>query len=221
LKGLGSVSKSKDIEMLLHKFAPREKSIINDDGCIVIDLASHHKHSLSDKIEQIKRAINQSKVINFTYYSKAGQHPREIEPYIITFKWSDWYVVGYCLHKNDFRMFKLNRLWDLHDTDKTFNKRIIPEEKQDYDAHFTDDNPYEVVFDPSVKYLIVEMYGPNCYEETEDGKLHFRSQYTNRDYIIQWILGFGDKARVVFPLDLAEEIRMQAENIAKDIKHDI
>ena len=29
------------------------------------------------------------------------------------FQWSAWYVFGYCMEREDFRLFKLNRLWNL------------------------------------------------------------------------------------------------------------
>lgn len=221
LKGLKSVSKTRDIEMLLSKLLPCEKAEITLNDSIIIDLASYHKNSLSDKIEQIKKAINNSNTIKFTYYGKKGEHERQIEPNIITFKWSDWYVFGYCLDKNDFRMFKLNRLWDLLITDKKFFKRTLPPESQDFDAHLTDENEFEAVFNRSVKYLLVESYGPNCYEELADGKLLFEGNYTNRDYIISWILGFGDKAEVTAPCDLADEILTIAKKITKKYEHDI
>ncbi len=215
LKGLGSVSKSTDIDMLLSKIAPHEKAQIGLNDSIIIDLASHYKGSLTEKIEKIKQAINEKRTIKFTYYGKAGQYEKEVEPYIITFKWSDWYVFGYCTYKNDFRMFKLNRLWDLQITNNKFEKRKVQEERQDFDAHLTDENEFEAVFDSSVKYLLVENYGPNCYKELEDGNLYLKSSYTNREFIISWILGFGEKAQVTSPKDLASEIKSRLENILK------
>jgi predicted DNA-binding transcriptional regulator YafY len=218
LKGLSSIIRSKDIQALLNKLAPASEKGLQLDDIITIDLASHYKASLSDKIERIKEAVSNGRVIKFTYYNKAGRYGREIEPYIITFKWADWYVFGYCLYKNDFRMFKLNRLWDLEVTKKTFEKREIPRESLDFDAHLTDENPFEAVFDKSVEYLLVESYGPNSYSETDDGKLLLHGCYTNIGYIVSWILGFGEKARVISPPELADEIKRRAENILDKYK---
>ena len=46
--------------------------------------------------------------------------------------------------------------------------------------------------------------------------LHFGNEqggYTHRDYITKWILGFGDRAEVIFPEELKEEIKSQAKKI--------
>ena len=216
LKGLNSVRKSKDIGLLLNKLIPKNESELKFSDVITIDLASHYKASLSDKIERIKGATNDGRTIKFTYYNRSGRYEREIEPYIITFKWADWYVFGYCLYKNDFRMFKLNRLWGLDVTEKRFEKREILKKDRDFDAHLTDENPFEAIFDKSVEYLLVENYGPSSYTETDDGKLLLKGSYTNLDFIVSWLLGFGGKAQVLSPPELAEEIKNHAENILKN-----
>ena len=53
------------------------------------------------------------------------------------------------------------------------------------------------------------------YKCVRDGKLLFSVGYTNKDYILSWILAFGDKAKVVSPPELAEEVKQIAENIVK------
>lgn len=55
----------------------------------------------------------------------------------------------------------------------------------------------------------------------EDGKLKFSVGYTNRDYMLSWVLGFGDKARVIESEDLAAEIVKNAKNILQGYEHDI
>jgi predicted DNA-binding transcriptional regulator YafY len=39
--------------------------------------------------------------------------------------------------------------------------------------------------------------------------------------MISWVLGFGDKARVVEPVDFANDIKDIAKNIIKNYEHDI
>ncbi len=212
LRGLGSVSQNGDIENLLNKIVSSESSA---DDVIAIDLSSFYKGSLSNKIEILKNAVLSGKIVEFTYYNKSGEYKRRIEPYQIIYKWADWYVHGYCLYKNDYRMFKLNRLWDLTITQEDFKRRHVPQEVQDFGSHITDENEYEAYFDGSVKYLLVEAYGPDCFTEAKDGYLHFKSSYTNKDFIISWLLSFGDKVRVVHPNELAQEIKTIAESMAE------
>ena len=54
-----------------------------------------------------------------------------------------------------------------------------------------------------------------------DGRLKFSVGYTNKDYILSWILGFGDKAKIVEPEDMAKELTQLAKNIIIKYGHDI
>ncbi|WP_423243530.1 helix-turn-helix transcriptional regulator [Anaerophilus nitritogenes] len=68
----------------------------------------------------LREAINNKLEIFFDYFSRKGSSQRHIEPYFIAFKWSGWYVFGYCKLRNDFRLFKLNRTSSLKITDIKF-----------------------------------------------------------------------------------------------------
>ena len=110
-------------------------------------------------------------------------------------------------------MFKLARLWNLSLCDKAFTPREIPSERRDFNTHLPDNKKLVALFDPSAKYQLVETYGPDCYTETKDGRLRLEAGYTNRDYMISWLLSFGAKAMVVEPNDLAEELKRIAKEI--------
>ena len=221
LKSLGSVSDTARIEMLINKLSPKNEAVVSLKDNILIDLSSHYKSSLSEKITMLKTAISENKLVNFDYYSEKGQMNRTIEPYFLTFKWTAWYVFGYCTDKKDYRLFKLNRLWRHMILDDVFIPREIPVEELDFDDYFVDGNKITVIFDKASEYRLIEEYGPECYEVMGDGRLKFSVGYTNKDYILSWILGFGDKARIVEPEDMAKELTQLAKNIITKYGHDI
>lgn len=64
----------------------------------------------------------------------------------------------------------------------------------------------KAVFEPECKWRLVEEFGPDCYTEQEDGKLLFQAEYTNKENLITWILGFGDKAELAEPIEIRKEI---------------
>lgn len=53
---------------------------------------------------------------------------------------------------------------------------------------------------------------------TDNGKLLFLMGFTNKEYFISWILGFGDKAEVLSPQELRLEIQQSAESIFNQYK---
>lgn len=205
LKGLSTVSDSPKIEMLLDKFKPSEKSETKLDNNIIIDLASNYKESVSKKISILKESINNVSV-KFLYCSKNGESYREVDPYKIVYKWDFWYLLAFCQIRDDFRMFKLNRLWELQKTNKKFNIRKIPESVLNFGRYFTDTNFFKVIFDKSVKYKVIESYGPDSFSE-KNGKLYFEGNYTDEDFIISWLFGFGNKAKVTSPASLINKMK--------------
>ena len=212
LKGIGSVSEQSRIERTLDKLGANSDAVISLSEPVVIDLASYYKGHLTEKIETIKSAMFNRRLIEFDYYYEKGEVHRRIEPYMVVFQWTSWYVFGYCLERQDWRMFKLMRLWGLTLCGEQYALRDIPPEKRNFNNHFNDDIKLVALFDKSVKYQLIETYGLDCYSETPEG-LRLEIGYTNRNYMISWLLGFGDKVRVLEPLDIATEIQTAAKNI--------
>jgi predicted DNA-binding transcriptional regulator YafY len=210
IKGLGSVSEQSQIERTLDKLGAN--AVVSLHEPVVIDLASYYKSDLTKKIETIKQAVSAKRIIRFDYFYEKGESHRRIEPYIVIFQWTSWYVFGFCLERQDWRMFKLNRLWNLAQTEEPFTMRDIPAEKRDFNSHLSDDIKLVAIFDKSVKYQLIESYGMDSFRENDDG-LHFEFGYTNRSYTISWLLGFGDKVKVLEPPDLVSEIQSAAKNI--------
>jgi predicted DNA-binding transcriptional regulator YafY len=108
LKSLDSVSHSSNAKRLASKIGGETAVTLSEH--IIIDLSSFYKDALVEKIEQIKAAIRDRRCIAFHYYYNKGEADKCIEPYLIVFKWSDWYVFGFCRERQDFRMYKLRRL---------------------------------------------------------------------------------------------------------------
>ena len=162
--------------------------------------------------------MQEQRIIEFDYYYEKGMMRRRIEPAFVVFQWTAWYVFGYCLDRQDFRMFKLQRLWNLKLSEASFVHREIPPEKRDFNTRLPDDKKLVAVFHPSTKYRLIETYGLHCTSETEDGNLHLEIGYTHWDNILTWLLGFGDKVTVLEPPEMAQEICEIAKRMMENYK---
>lgn len=213
LKGLESVSDSSYTNRLLDKlFTNRDDSSSLKDN-IVIDLSSHYKSSLTEKIDILKESIRNKNKVSFYYYNSKGELEREAEPYYIAYKWTSWYLFAYCMIREDFRIFKLNRMHDLKKTDKIFLPREIPEERNDFDQYFSDEINITLLLDESLKYRLIDEYGLHSFQTMDDGKLKFQTSFTDKQYMLSWILSYSDKVEVLEPLSIRDEIKQIAENI--------
>ncbi len=211
LKTLDSVSHTASAEKLAQKIGADSAIRLSDD--MLIDLSSFYKDDLADKIEMIKKAIKEHRHITFHYCYPKGEAEKHIEPYLIIFKWSDWYVFGYCTERKDFRMYKLRRLWDLKITGETFTARDIPEDKKQFGSHMTDDYVITAVYDASVKYRLVEEYGHTCFTEQQDGKLYTEWGFTTQKGAVEWFLSFGNKVTVLGPTEMVKIMKSTLDSI--------
>lgn len=191
----------------------REKlSLSEQGGQLLIDLSSQfYRDSLTEKISLLQDAITERKLVSFRYYSEKGETDRRVEPYHITFQWSSWYLFARCLTRQDFRMFKLTRLWDLHMEDETFPPVEIPPERLDFNREWASNFLLCALFDPAEKYRLVEEYGPDCYSVEPDGRLKLTVDFTYYSSMLSWVLSFGGKAEVLSPPELRDDLRRQGE----------
>lgn len=180
----------------------------------VIDLASHYRLTLPQKLETIKAAIQERRCLAFQYFSAKGECRRIIEPYRLVFQWAAWYVWGYCQIREDFRLFKLNRLWNLEVLPNIFEPRPLPEPS--FGPDFSGETlRLKAVFSPEQTHRLVEEYGLDCYTRNADGNLMLERDFVHYDNMREWILSFGDRVYVLEPERLRADLRRQAENLLK------
>lgn len=214
LRSLDSVAGSHYYSQLMEKLKTGSSDFVSGRDSILIDLSSWYKDALAPKIELILNAIDEKSLLSFQYYAPKGESNRLIEPYYLVFKWSSWYVWGWCTDRKDFRLFKLNRMEKLKNTAESFPGRKVPVIDLTNDRIWTGGIQVTARFEPSEKWRLIEEYGPVCYTEETDGKLLFHTMYWDMNSLLSWLLTFGDRVTVAEP----ECVRQKLLNIAKNIE---
>ena len=215
LKGIDSVSQTSHQARFLEKMGSRENQIEAEDT-IIIDLASHYQEALTLKIDVLRRAIQEHRQVTFRYYYGKGESGRLVEPYRLVFLWSSWYLFGYCLKRGAFRLFKLNRLWELTALEEGFLPRRIPESELQFSDYFESERIHlKALFAESEKYRLIEEYGIDCCSACESGGLLFERDFASYDNMREWIFSFGDRVRILEPESLRVDRIRQARNLLK------
>lgn len=210
LKALDSVNAGASGNALENKLYSDEKTVSLSEN-MIIDLSSFHKDTLSQKINMLKKAASEKRIVKFRYYYNKGEEYKEVEPYLIVFKWSSWYLFGFCLQREDFRMYKLNRLWELDVTEKRFEIREIPAGKMNFGQQ-EDKFSVKALYEPSEKYRLVEEYGPYSFQTEEDGRLCSELGFVDHKSALSWFMSFGDKVEIVSPDDFKKEYISELKN---------
>ncbi len=215
LRSLDSVSGSSYYGQLMEKIQAGSSEFVNGRDSILIDLSSWYRETLAPKIETIQDAISFKKTIRFKYFSPGGDTEREIEPYYLIFKWTSWYVYGYCLLRKDFRMFKLNRMDGITHVASFEGDREVPMPDLSNKKVFPAKGRVKAVFDPSMKWQLVEEYGTGSFTEREDGSLLFEHEYADDEGLLAWMLSCMDKVTVLEPEQIREKLFEIISEIAK------
>ena len=214
LKSLDSVSGSNRYQLLMDKLSCGSNDYVGASGPVVINLSSWYQSSLPPKFELIKDAIERKKKIEFHYYGPGGDNTRILEPCLLIFEWSSWYVWGYCLLRDDFRMFKLNRMDQIRCTNEDCEKREIPLYHMDpRKVQWTNGVEVTAEFDKSMKWRLIEEFGINSFSENADGRLLMNIGWSDQESLFGWLLGFRDCVRIIEPVEYQKNFLNLLERI--------
>ena len=218
LQSLDSVSANRRYQQLMEKISAGNPSILDTNRQIQIDLSSWYKESLAPRIGLIQEAVKESVRIRFHYISPRGESVRLVEPYQLFFKWSSWYLWGYCMEKQDFRLFKLNRMTELVKTQEKFEPREAPAPDMSDEKIFPARFQAEVRFAAQAKWRLIEEFGADSFQEQEDGTLLFTFPFSDRENLFEWLLSFGDRAELLKPKELREALRGKIKEMYEKYK---
>ena len=215
LRSLDSVNGTNRYGKLMEKLSVGSSDFMVGNQSVLIDLSSWYKDSLASKIELIRTAVDNCKELEFIYYSPRGESVRCIEPYYLIFRWTSWYVWGWCKKREDFRLFKLNRMDKLQISEQMFVKRQAPMPDLSNERIFPGGIKVKALFDSECKWRLVEEFGSGCFAEQADGKLLFRADYTDKENLVTWLLSFREKVELLEPEEIREELKNSIEAMKK------
>ena len=218
LKSLDSVSGTNRYQQLMDKLSAGRSEGILSGQYISIDLSSWYKSSLAPKIEKIQQAIEDHERIVFDYYGPKGESCRKLEPYRLVFKWSSWYVWGFCADKQDFRLFKLNRMSEVERTKESFKVREYGVPELPSAVFMKPKVCAKILFEPEAKWRLIDDFGIDSFKEQPEGKLLFTFDFMDADNLFNWLLSFGSQAELLEPVELRELFLAIIRNMVEKYK---
>lgn len=167
----------------------------------------------------LEKAIQNFKPVEIEYDSiDGGPSVREVEPYFIIFLEHAFYLVAYCLMRNDFRTFRIDRIRRMSILDRTFKirKNLDPAGyfKDSWGVFQGEPIEVEVLFSGKAARVIkMSRHHPNeRIEEIDCGRIKYMVTVSGDLEIIRWILSYGDEAVVVKPEVLKNKIARIIKN---------
>jgi len=182
-----------------------------------IDFSEWSNHS--DFFNDFKTAIIERRIVEFDYYNSYGDKTfRCIEPMQLWFKSKSWYLKGFCLTKQDMRLYKLSRIKNLIVTDEIFTQR---------DSLEVSGNPIQNIYngknninlklriDPERAYRVFDDLHEGMVEKQPDGSFIVTVTWPEDNWLYGFILSFGQYIEVIAPTHLRNIMRREGEKISK------
>lgn len=125
----------------MQKLSSLQPALLNGEyhDKIVFDMSTSEREK--EIVQPLLHAINQNRVIAFSYTSATGTlSQRKVEPIKLYWERGAWYLDGYCLSHQAKRFFRLSRINKLEVLDDHFQLRVLSsipaeEEAQGIHAH--------------------------------------------------------------------------------------
>ena len=89
----------------------------------------------------------------------------------------------------------------------TFECRNVPAPELSAEPRTPSNIVLKALFEEDMKWRLVEEFGPECYEVSEDGRLLLVEKYFDMENMVMWLLTFGDKVEVLEPPEAREKLR--------------
>lgn len=215
LRSLDSVDASQRYGRLMEKLSAGASDFMSGGQSVLIDLSSWYGDTLAPKIALLRSAIEDARRVRFRYFAPGGESARRVEPCYLIFRWSSWYLWGWCCKREDFRLFKLNRMQDMEMEDGRFERRSAPLPELRNERIFPGRIHARARFAPECRWRLVEEFGASSFEEQPDGSLLFQAEYASERELMNWMLTFGDQAELLEPAQLRTEMGAVIARMAK------
>lgn len=185
---------------------------------IEIEFSSWGNHKADAEIfHQIKNAILQHQYLEITYSgNKQVITQRKIKPLKLCFKDQAWYLYAYCCLREDYRFFKLRRIFEIKFLDEHFEKETVG--KVLSNRFHTNNRPYASIH---VILMIHSQMAFRAYDDlpnitmTENGDLRCEIDVIDLDWFVAYVLSYGPHIYVIEPAEVKERIKQAIDEMGK------
>jgi len=187
------------------------------EGLVVSGLAARDYRPCGETLQVLRECVSSRRSVGIEYRDfSLATTCREVDPYVLTFRWGLWYLVAYCRLRDDMRTFRVDRI---ESVERASHRFTVPDDfsAKDYlDQAMRFDNQItvEVYLSPAVAPFVRERMGHwTVIEDLDDGAANLTMQVSDLDWAIGWILSQGGEAVALAPPELIDGVREAAAAI--------
>lgn len=183
----------------------------NFDNWLEVDFSRWGNKELdNEKFELLKAAVIHCRYIKIHYAGSYGTiSERTVQPLKLVYKAKAWYLEAFCTDKQDWRIFKLNRILDLEVLKETFQHRSFPVSTEASDDY----NQITLRFPSDMAYRVYDEFDKTDIVHQADGDLLVCAKMPEDAWLTGFLLSFGTQVDIISPAYLKDVVAEQAKLI--------
>jgi predicted DNA-binding transcriptional regulator YafY len=162
------------------------------------------------------KAIEDSRILEFEYINRKMEYlMRIVEPIKIEFTSGQWYIIGFCKIRKDFRKFKLVRIRNMKLGGSFIKKSISKEAIEKIFSESYEKNSILVTlkFSRDIGEQLSEYFSKDKIRTLDNGTYVVEDFFPEDEGLKKFILGFGKDCEVISPSRLRKEMMEYIKNI--------
>lgn len=170
-----------------------------------------NRESDNKKFELLKSAVIHGKKIKIHYASSYENiSERIVEPGKLVYKAKAWYLQAFCTEKQDWRIFKLNRILELEALEEGFSLLNPPGPIETFEGEYP---KVTLRFPKEMSYRVYDEFDKAQIQRQENGDLIVSANMPEDPWLIGFLLSFGTRVDILSPAHLKEAVAEQAKLI--------
>lgn len=180
----------------------------HDSTDVILDFSVAKENAgISDKLTTIQKGIESGYTTQF-YYTNAQNMKKnhEVEPVAAIYKWYGWYLMAYSTVSEDYRLYKLVRMEQLHITENHSTKKHETKIAMELLQKQPDKRTYldiRLLGKHAIRAKCLEYLNGTIVEELNNGDFIMRLHVPEEEHF--WyssILAFGNQIQIIEPESL-------------------
>ncbi len=165
----------------------------------------------NEKFEQLKSAVIHCKSVKIHYASSyEAITERVVQPYKLIYKAKAWYLKAFCTQKQDWRLFKLNRILKLEILNDSFTHQNFPKSSNHSEQEY---KQITLRFPKEMAYRVYDEFDETQIQRQENGDLIASAKMPEDTWLIGFLLSFGTQVDIISPVYLKNVLAQQAKLI--------
>ncbi|MFD1363483.1 helix-turn-helix transcriptional regulator [Lentibacillus salinarum] len=173
-------------------------------------------------IDRVHRAISDGKVLTYQYgkfnVQKQFVYHREgtfyhVEPYALIWQNDYYYLIGIFQDTNELRHYRLDRIRNISVSDESFKKRDFNLQEyvnQSFHMFAGEEMRIKIRFHNSLVNVVLDRFGQDAdIRGLDEDHFVLSTKAKLSEGLVNWILTWGNRAKVLSPNHLAERIKRQ------------